>query len=747
MCNLSRFVPWQWFTRRLARRHGFPDPAELLARLRRFAEPSEVSEPLELLRAGAVFHARGLLNMRAIQHNLDWVWPFWAVRQFDPLSESFIPRAFSATHVNLTGRNWTAVGLPGCFEFPVVDPRGLVTPFLSGWSLDVWLLPADGEPLVPARLPAADQQLIMDPGPRVRTVSRRGGLALTTGTAVACDGEVVCRLEVDAVTDRPAVIAVSLRPCNPEGVSLIHTIAMAADGGSWTVNATARVIFSRVPAGHRLSDYRSGDVFLNPPGCGERRKVECPVGLATAVALFPVGPNMGEKITVEVPLGVPHPAPNVSAPALWEKGLADSCQLQVPDEHYMFLYAAAVRTLILLSPGEVYPGPSTYRRFWFRDAAFILHALLCLGLTARAEPPLERFFARQTRAGYFLSQEGEWDANGEVLWLLARFCRLTNRPPAASWLEPVRRAAGWLIDKRLPRTPDSPRAGLLPAGFSAEHLGLNDYYYWDDFWGVAGLRAAAFLLTQTGETERAGRFDAEAADLLACIDRSLEHAAARLGKPAMPAAPGRRLDAGAVGNLVAGYPLGLYAPADRRLLATTDYLMENCLVQGGFYQNMIHSGINPYLTLHLAQVLLRAGDPRYLALVETVAKLASPTGQWPEAILARTGGGCMGDGQHAWAAAEWVMMMRSLFVSEEQDALVLCPGIPATWLHGKGHIAFGPTATVFGMITVEITPGPPLVVAWEARWHGRAPRVIIGLPGRLPVTASPGVSSVCLKRD
>ena len=38
-------------------------------------------------------------------------------------------------------------------------------------------------------------------------------------------------------------------------------------------------------------------------------------------------------------------------------------------------------------------------------------------------------------------------------------------------------------------------------------------------------------------------------------------------------------------------------------------------------------------------------DPRYLELMDTVASLASPTGQWPEAIHPRTLGGCMGDGQ------------------------------------------------------------------------------------------------------
>ncbi len=95
---------------------------------------------MELLRAGVVFHARGLMNTGAIQHNLDWVWPYWVDRQFDPGDPSFIPRAFSITHVNLTHRNWTAVGLPDCDLLPIVDPRGLVTPAWDGWSLDGWIV-------------------------------------------------------------------------------------------------------------------------------------------------------------------------------------------------------------------------------------------------------------------------------------------------------------------------------------------------------------------------------------------------------------------------------------------------------------------------------------------------------------------------------------------------------------------------------------------------------------------------------
>ena len=108
-----------------------------------------------------------------------------------------------------------------------------------------------------------------------------------------------------------------------------------------------------------------------------------------------------------------------------------------------------------------------------------------------------------------------------------------------------------------------------------------------------------------------------------------------------------------------------FRPPRRGSWRRSSALVERCFHNGGFFQDIIHSGINAYLTLDIAQTLLRAGDPRYRDLIETVARLASPTGQWPEAIHPHTGGGCMGDGQHGWAAAEWVMMIRNLFVREE----------------------------------------------------------------------------------
>jgi hypothetical protein len=740
----SRWFPWKFLLRRVARAHGFLDPIALLAHLRRLTQPSEVAEPVELLRAGVVLHARGLVNSRVIQHNLDWVWPYWVERQFDPLDPAFVPRAFSITHINLTHRNWTALGLPDLDAFPIVDPRGLLTPHTDGWSLDAWVVTDDGRTLLPSRAGSVVQRL--EPGPdalRVVTEARDDGLFLTTAAEVEASSRgPVCRMKVGARAGAAGWAVVSLRPCNPEGISFVHRVSLSADRRTWVVDGDPEVRFGAPVERHHVSSYAEGDVHIHLRDKGDEPSGACDVGLATAAALFRLEANLPREVAVEVPLRTETGAPVRWVP--WRAALEGHCALKVPDPKFRFLYEAALRTLVLHAPADVYPGPYTYKRFWFRDAAFIIHALLCAGLTARAERALNRFPGRQTALGYFHSQDGEWDSNGEALWVMERFCQLTGERPKGAWRLPIRHGAQWIVKKRL-RDDGSLHGGLLPAGFSAEHLGPNDYYYWDDFWGIAGLESAARMLRALGEGRTADRLAREAEAFRKVVDRSLERVAERLGRPAMPASPYRRLDAGAVGSLAAGYPLNLFDGDDPRLTDTCTALRASCFVRGGFFQEMIHSGINAYLTLHVAQVMLRAGDPRFMDLVRTVADLASPTGQWPEAIHPGTGGGCMGDGQHVWAAAEWVMMVRALFLMEEADRLVLAAGIPSEWLEAGEALSFGPAPTRFGTVTVTVrVEAGRAVVAWHGWWHGEAPAVEVRLPGYGPVRAGEGAEKVML---
>ena len=159
---------------------------------------------------------------------------------------------------------------------------------------------------------------------------------------------------------------------------------------------------------------------------------------------------------------------------------------------------------------------------------------------------------------------------------------------------------------------------------------------------------------------------------------------------------------------------------------------------------MSHSGINPYLTLTVAQILLRNRDGRYADLLRSIQNLATQTGQWPEAVHPQTLGGCMGDGQHVWAAAEWVLMIRNCFVREEEGKLIFCSGILSEWLGENGEACFGKAPTPYGDVQLLLRKqGDVVHVAWEAQWR-KTPSIEIQYPGTQPRIVQAGESSVTL---
>ncbi|MFT5207247.1 MAG: hypothetical protein ACI9CF_000996 [Candidatus Omnitrophota bacterium] len=738
----TKFVPWRYIVKKAAKKHNVLDPFEIFSQINRFAQPADVVAPSELLRAGFAFHTRGLINSQAIQHNLDWVWPYWVERQFDPKDKAFIPRAFSLTHVNLTHRNWTALGLPDSKETPIVDPRGLLTPFWDGWSIDCWMINDDKETYVPSRANSnqVSQELKMDKNLAIVTNLKDQEVSFATRIKVLKkSGNHVCQLAVKGLMPKSGWIVVSLRPFNPEGVSFVKRVAFLEKKNEWLVDNKYQIQFEQKPDQNITSSYRHGDVYSKV--CKHDFKEvdyhkDCHTGMTTAAALFRIEANQAKEIRVDIPLEINEGVSKrgvlrVGAGDSWQDTLKGLCQLQISDKKIQFLYDAAIRTVILHSVDDIYPGPYTYRRFWFRDAVFILNAMLSVGMIDRAEKMMNKFIKRQTSTGYFRSQEGEWDSNGQVLWIINRFYEMSGKRYDHKWFTVVQKAVHWIKNKRVSVYKNELHNGLLPAGFSAEHFGPNDYYYWDDIWSVAGLRGAARYFRAFGDNKKALRAEEEALDLFDATETSLTKVQECSGKLEMPSSPYRRMDSGAIGSIVSNYPLLSLEPKDKRVMATVEYLMNHCLIDNGFFHDMSHSGINPYLTLHLAQVLLRAGDDRYFDLIKAVVDLASPTGQWPEAIHPATKGGCMGDGQHVWAAAEWIMMVRNCFVREESaNRLIICSGIHRDWCVDGGELSFGPAPTSYGPITITVKVNEEKIrVDWCAKWHVASPKIEVRLPG------------------
>ena len=737
-----------WVVSRGAKAFGFQDPVKLFAQLQLFAQPSEVAFPIELLRFGFSVHARGMVNYCAIQHNLDWLWPYWAQRQFSPLDIAFVPRAFSLTHINLTHRNWTALGVPGYAHYPIVDPRGLMTPFYDSWSIDAWVITekdagGNGEDLIPATQDQVEQKLLFRPFLKVSTASSQKKLKLTSTAWVERENEHAApflHARFEANSESKSWLAVALRPYNPEGVSVLNHIEFLPDKKGWRVNKEKNVYFAQAYDRHAFSQYQEGDVYYKLPAQDSSQSMTCAVGLASAVVLFEIKPGQTREVEIHIPLEKEDakkqtvlPEASTATAEAWRKNIQHAPLPAFPDDRLRFIYEASLHTAVLHSPLEIFPGPFTYKHFWFRDAALISHALLCAGLPERVERVIDAFLSRQKKSGYFHSQEGEWDSNGQVLWIMHKFCQMTGRAPKPEWKKPILQGARWITRKRITGKPELAHNGLFPAGFSAEYLGPNDFYYWDDFWGVQGLNSAAWLMEKYGESGESGavqEFQKEADDFLASIETSLKKNSLCKNSSAMPASPYRRLDSGSIGSLTAGYPLRLWPEQDLRLVETIHYLADHCFVKGAFFQDIAHAGINPYLTLHMAQNMLRAGDPRYWEAIRKIAGLATSTGQWPEAIHPQTLGGCMGDGQHAWASAEWMMMIRNMFVREEGGTLILCSGIPEVWLESNQTLQWGPTPTEFGAVQVRLQcTEETITLEWKGAWHQTAPKIEIRLPG------------------
>ena len=107
----------------------------------------------------------------------------------------------------------------------------------------------------------------------------------------------------------------------------------------------------------------------------------------------------------------------------------------------------------------------------------------------------------------------------------------------------------------------------------------------------------------------------------------------------------------------------------------------------------------------------------------------------------------MGDGQHVWAAAEWVMAMRNAFVREEDERLIIASGIPAAWLESGIRCSFGPAPTPWGAVTVTVQPYDEGVrIRWDADWRDGEPPLVVRIDGYPSRAADPGTSEVCFEQ-
>ncbi len=730
-------------------------PFRLLRAVSRVGAKGAAPVPYELLPMGARVLAQGYVNRVAITRLDGWLLPPWMRRQSDPASPLFVPRSVSNLMLNQTERSWTALGFPGAAHpvESIVDRYGLLTHIPGGPSLDwwAWVEGSDEGFMAPSQYQTV--QRLQGGLPVIVTAFEAGGLRMSSEAwMLSLPGGDWAAMQVVLfnIADMPlrGKFRFALRPYNPEGISPIYNIEYRH--GTLYADGRPGPITWPLPESWHLSGLRGGDLYnaSAPPSESRQSRLSDPHGFAHGVleygfniepweeaeflALMPVFPRgrrvggAGKKQTGGDNPVVPTPTWYSRAKATttlrWRELLESGMRVSLPDRALQESLEANRSHLLALHDGEtITPGPDLYHGFWFRDAAFMTHALSAYGFRKEAGQLLRGFVKRQRRDGSFISQSSEWDGTGQVLWATAKHLALHPDPALATDVRPaMKRGENWIV-RTLARS-----GGLMPPGISSEHLGPPDRYYWDNLWALGGLVALQQLY---GEGDNAGKDAAELLEntLNACFKKD---AAANGG--ALTAAPGRPVDLGVIGTLAAWYPLDILPAASPFLRATLSAIAQKLFYQGALFVNTGHSGWGTYINMRIAGCYLLVDPEKGWELIRWLLRHASPTYNWPEAIHTTSGGGSTGDGHHGWASAEWLLLVRALLLREGCGELSITPAFPESWLTTAGSISVAAAPTSFGSLSYNIEwddGGQTLCLDLEADWRSRPSSFKWHIPG------------------
>ena len=555
-----------------------------------------------------------------------WVLPWGLGCQIDHANAAFVPRLAGEGLVNRTGRRWTLVG-PAGGPAAAVDPAGLVTPRLGGWSLD-WWVGADDRWRLPSR-EATVRQALVDSTPVTLTVLRvPGGEAVHRCFGVP--GFLV--VEVENRSPSPFALALVVRPYDPLGATAVRSVAVV--GCEVLVDGRTALVLPDRPGRVAASTASLGDVaamVLGGTAGDDAPLTVCADGLASVAALLPVAHRA--TVRVVVPLdglqGVVAGLPSVAAAV---RGWKAQCPgqagpvVEVPDPALQRAIDTARRSLLLVDSDE--PGPA-------EEAAVVVAALARTGRHAEADHVVRTLWSRQRTDGSFDEPAGGGAPGGPHLWALAEHLRLRPDPGLAHALDRGLVAAeGWLaaLEGRNVLTPSARRwaaAGRWAAGRAAGEAGL-------------GMAAAALASgAANAEADAADAGESMSTTTLAAGEGGPSTAAAALG---LLCGPGSALRP--------ALPVAVGGPA-------------------GF--DVVMTAATAALEVVGRQ---RAGLDRLAWLLAA----GGATSAWPDHLHPRTDAGSDGRGHSPVATAAFLLLVRDvLFVELAPGHVALLPLLPDAW--------------------------------------------------------------------
>ena len=423
----------------------------------------------------------------------------------------------------------------------------------------------------------------------------------------------------------------------------------------------------------------------------------------------------------------------------WQDLILTAARIEVPcGKATEALLAAHVCQLIANDHGELQGGEGFYDHFYIRDGGYQIMELEEAGLWDAAAKAVDYYLRGQRDDGRFETQSNQFDANGQALWVLWQYYKITDD---TEWLRKaypqMRRAVDWMAKARREAPPDSPFAGVLPVAPA------DGEYLWDakhhivgyDVWNLRGLLSTADAAAALGKADEAEELLDEAKLYRADIDAAWK----RTGLAHFP--PSWETEGTHWGNTETLWPTELFDRHDPRVAALIRHAREEH--GGGFVEGTIlwlgrPDAIHPYMGAYTVMASLVRGEHEqvvedfYWYLLHSAA-----THAFPEGIFYKRRFAWSNTIPHVTGASNYALMLRHMLVHERTDELHLLSAVPDWWLAEGQEIRVERAPTHFGEMSLTVRgTADGVQVELEAPRRQAPDRIVLHLPESRPLVGS-----------
>ncbi len=630
----------------------------------------------------------------------DWSLPAWFQRQNEPEGPCFDPSGSGFS--NRACRRWVEFR-SGNGAAMRVDRFGLIELPDPGWSLETWIgygerlfTPNDYRPIVQSNLPdrlgiessgyfeGGCYRMIVRPGP--------GQGQFQLETAVRVDGWPLTPIDLCFV----------LRPYHSDGFNPIGRLEYR--DGSLRVNGRRLIDFPDPPRYCYCSDAAGGDVArCLREGAGNSR-IDSATGSGTCLIGYSgLAADLRQIRLLIRPTTFQWVIPDQLGKERWERGdrsRKEKLPTVVTGREVDQCYRAALHWLETLS------GPNSET---LSHSAVL--GLICHGRFESAGALLERALRRWRWAGAVPRMD---EPVVKLPVLLNEYLGYTDDYQLIEryWgaIQKMGAGLGW--------------RWALEFGRSERNSKDPVPSYENIFWVYAAIKSLSELAEALGKTAEAEAFRMDARQLWAQVLERLDRYGLGRAERIIPhdpsGAPGS-----IVGNLAAVYPLRLWERGEALVRATLQRVLSRNLYRNGYFDPWDGPGLQPAATALLAQAMVREGLD-CTGLLEFLINSGRGVWTWPDRLHPQSGQGIGTTGHDPEATWQTLLLLRTIFIGEEKDALRLLPGVFGSRYWEPLDIDLDNFRTRFGKVRIRcVRVGDIIQIEFAADFRNRPSRVLI----------------------